>query len=240
MTKFGASFVLALLIAGACAAAPGARAAANCTPRSVSVSGEGNAEAAPGVYVFHLGISQRSTDVRSANAAVDKSAAAAVAAAKSAGLAKKDIQSTNLSISPVYDSDAKPGEPQVYEVTRNLTLTLRDPSHYADLVEGLVKAGVNQITNIEARPADPQALADQALAAAVADARHKAALIAQGLDAKLGPALSLDENGGQMPRPVMMSAMKAAPSGAEAGYEPGRITTQAQVSASFELEPSGC
>ncbi len=230
--------ILVLCTAGF-AAAPAALAANACSPRSVSVSGSGEAQAAPGVYVFHIGVAHRDTDVRAANAAVDRSAASAVAAARAAGLAKKDIQSTNVSITPVYNSKAKPGEPQVYEVTRNITLTLRDPARYADLVEGLIKAGVNRITNIEAQPADPQALADQALAAAVANARHKAALIAQSLGVKLGPATQLSESGGFRPQPRMM-AMSAGVSATEGGYEPGQLTTQAQVSASFELDPSGC
>ncbi|MGH8427981.1 MAG: SIMPL domain-containing protein [Gammaproteobacteria bacterium] len=231
------------LILGLCmttlAAAPLARADNACTPRSVNVSGQGSADAAPGLYVFHVGIAQRGTDVRAANAAVDKAAAATVNAARAAGLAKADIQSTDVSISPVYDSNAKPGEPQIYEVARSLTLTLHDPTRYANLVEGLIQAGVNRITNIEAKPADPQALADQALAAAVADARHKAQLIAQNLGVKLGPAMQLSENGGFQPQPRMM-AMSAGASAKEGGYEPGQITTQAQVSAQFELAPSGC
>ncbi|MGH8225719.1 MAG: SIMPL domain-containing protein [Gammaproteobacteria bacterium] len=230
--------ILALCAAGL-AAAPTVFAANACSPRSVSVSGSGEAQAAPGVYVFHIGISHRDTDVRTANAAVDRSAASTVAAARQAGLAKTDIQSTNVSISPVYNAKAKPGEPQVYEVTRNITLTLRDPAHYADLVEGLIKAGVNRIANIEAKPADPQALNDQALAAAVANARHKAALMAQSLGVKLGPATQLSESGGFRPQPRMM-AMSADASAREGGYEPGQLTVQAQVSASFELNPSGC
>lgn len=232
------SALIAVLCAAGLAAAPAAFAAAACTPHSVNVSGNGEAKAAPGIYVFHLGVSHRSTDVRAANAAVDRSAAAVVTAARKAGLAKADIQSTNVSINPVYNPKAQPNEPQVYEVTRNITLTLRDPARYADLVESLIQAGVNRISNIEAKPADPQALADRALSAAVANAKHKAALIAKSLGVTLGPAISLNESG-QGPRPLVMGAMQAR-SAENGGYEPGMITTQTQVSASFELEPSGC
>lgn len=230
--------LITALCAAGLAAASAALAAAPCTPHSVSVNGSGEVKAAPGIYVFHLGISHRGTDVRAANADVDRSAASVVAAARRAGLAKADIQSTSVSVNPVYNSQAKPNEPQVYEVTRNITLTLRDPARYADLVEALIRAGVNRISSIEAKSADPQALADQALAAAVVNAKHKAALIAQNLGVKLGPAISLNENG-QGPRPLVMGAMQAR-SVESGGYEPGMITTQAQISASFELEPSGC
>ncbi len=239
MNRIHTTLALALCAAGL-AAAPFALAANNCTPRSVSVNGHGKARAVPGLYVFHIGISHRNTDVRAAHAAVDKSAAAAVKAARKAGLADKDIRSTNVSISPVYNLKAKPGEPQVFEVTRDITLTLRDPAHYAALVEGLIKAGVNRITNIEAKPSDPQAMTDEALGKAVLDAKHNAQLVAQKLGVKLGPAINVSVGGNVRPMSRMMAMSAAAPKSESGGYEPGEITTQAEVSASFELSPSGC
>lgn len=220
------------------AATPNILAAQACTPRSISVSGHGETQTAPGLYVFHLGITHRSADVRAANAAVDKSAENVVRAARRAGLAKADISSTQVTISPVYNPKAKPGEPQVFEVTRNITLTLRNPTRYTDLVEGLIGAGVNRIAGIEAKPADPQALADTTLTAAVADARHKAGLIAKGLGVQVGPALDVNEQSYQGPRPVMMDAARSANN--TDGYEPGRIKVSASVSARFAIEPSGC
>lgn len=230
-------FMAALTVASF-AWTPAVLAAAPCTPHSISVNGHGEVHVAPGRYVFHLGISQRSADVPKANAAVDLSAGKVVRAARRAGLALTDIRSTQVTISPVYNPKAGPGEPQVFEVTRNITLTLRDPTRYADLVEGLIKAGVNRIARVEAEPADRQELADKALAAAVADARRKAKVIADGLGVKLGPALSLDEQGYQGPRPVVMNAVRSADR--KGGYEPGRITVNASVSARFATDPSGC
>lgn len=230
---------LAVTLAAACGlCAPGARAAAPCTPHSVSVSGAGSARAAPGMYVFHVAVSERGTDIRAANAEVARKSAAVVAAARKAGIAKPDIRSTNVSVSPVYDPKAKPGAAPFYDVTRNITLTLREPAAYAKLVESLVNAGVNRISGVEARPADPEALSDQALAAAVADARRKAALVAAGLGVRLGPALDVQENGAA-PRPLVMGAMQAR-SAESGGYEPGEITASANVSARFALSPSGC
>jgi uncharacterized protein YggE len=235
-------FFACVLGALALSVAPSALAAGQCSPRSVSVSGSGSAEAAPGEYVFHVGITHRDTDVQTANAAVDKAAASAVRAARNAGVAKKDIRSTEVSISPVYKSDKKADEPQKFQVTREVTITLRDPSHYAKLTEGLIKAGVNRITNIEARPEHPKALADKALSDAVADARHKAKLIAHKLGVRLGPATRVSVSGHVRPMPRMM-AMKATSAGNAAehgGYEHGQIETHAEVSTTFELSPSGC
>lgn len=235
-------FFACALGAFALTVASSALAAGQCSPRSVSVSGSGSAKAAPGEYVFHVGITHRNTDVQTANAAVDKAAAGAVKAARNAGVAKKDIRSTEVSISPVYRSDQKADEPQEFQVTREVTITLREPSHYARLTEGLIKAGVNRITNIEARPAHPDALSDKALADAVADATHKARLIAQKLGVKLGPATRVSVNGNVRPMPRMM-AMKATSAGSVAeqgGYEHGQIKTHAEVSATFEFSPSGC
>lgn len=225
-----------LLVLAAFALTMPAAHAAECTPHSVSVSGKGSVSAAPGVYTFHVSVSRRGTDVRAESAAVDKLATAAVKAARAAGLADADIRSTAVTVNPVYNSDAKPEAPRVFEVRRDLVLTLRNPSRYAQLVQGLVQAGINGIGNIVARPADPAAVADRALTAAVADARHKAALIAKGLGVALGPALSVNENG-QGPRPLVMGERINSEN---KGYEPGTITVRASVAARFALSPSGC
>lgn len=239
MNRFS-SIAALFLCASALLAAPAALADGQCTPRTVSVNGSGSAEAAPGLYVFHVGISHRNSDVRAAHAAVNKAASAAVKAARNAGVAPKDIRSTQVSISPVYHSDENTDKPQEFDVTREVAITLRDPSHYAELTEGLIKAGVNRITSIEARPEHPQKLADQALADAVANAVHKARLMAHKLGVKLGPATRMSESGGARPMPRMM-AMKASSSGAEhGGYMHGQIETRAEVNATFELSPSGC
>lgn len=208
-----------------------------CTPHGLSVSGTGEATGMPGIYVFHVSVSRRSSDVQAASSKVARIAAAAVKHARETGLGKADIQSTAVTISPVYQPKAKPDAPRVYEVRRNIVLTLRDPGRYAQLVEGLMQAGVNGIGHIEAKPSHPRELADKALAAAVADARRKAAVIAKGLGTGLGQALDVQEQGGSGPRPMMMGATRA---NNNHGYEPGRITVNASVSARFALSPSGC
>lgn len=228
---------LAVLFATGFGAAPAVFAAGVCTPRSVGVTGRGEVSTAVGVYVFHIGIAYRNTDIRAANAAVDKASVRAVNAARRAGLVKADIRSTHVTISPVYDAKAKAGEAPRYEVTRTITLALHRPANYGKLVEGLIGAGVNRIADIEARPADPQALADRALAAAVADARHKAQRIAVGLGVHIGPALEVNEQSYPGLRPVMMNATRSGNAG---GYEPGRLTVTAIISARFALSPSGC
>lgn len=239
MNKIAVSCALLASFAGLAFAPFALGGADQCTPRKVSVSGAGSARAAPGLYVFRVGIVQRGTSVQTAHSAVNQSAAAAVHAALEAGVARRDIRSTNISISPVYDSDRGPREAQVFAVKRTISIVLRDPSHYAELAEGLIDAGVNRITRIEAKPAHPQKMADKALAEAVANAAHKARLIARKLGAKLGPALRISQSGGvhPMPRAAAMSIGSAAVGG---GYVQGRITTHAQVSATFALSPSGC
>ncbi len=228
---------IAVLFATGLGVAPAAFAVGVCTPRSVGVTGRGEVRTAVGLYVFHVGIAYRNTDIRAANAAVDKASVRAVNAARRAGLSKADIQSTRVTISPVYDAKAKAGEAPVYEVTRTITLTLRHPANYGKLVEGLIGVGVNRIADIEARPADPQALADRALAAAVADARHKAQRIAAGLGVRIGPALEVNEHSYPGPRPAMMNVLRSGNAG---GYEPGRLAVTAIISARFALSPSGC
>jgi len=237
MLKPAAVIILGLL-SGACyAAAPAPISKSDCTRDSIKVSGKGSAHGIPGIYVFHTSVSQRGTDPQKAGSEVAAHAAAAVKTARAAGLADSDIQSTAISIQPVYTPKAKSGAPQVYEVQRRIVLTLRHPDRYAQLVEGLIKAGINNIGHIEALPANPGAMNDEALRAAVKDARHKAALIAKTLGEKLGPALEVSESNVSGPRPLVMGAART---NSNNGYVPGRITVNESIVAKFALSVRGC
>ena len=93
--------VLALALA-ACSAAPTAHAETDAARRVITVTGEGEASAAPDIASLSIGVE---TQAPSAATALSQNAVkmrAAIDKLKAAGVADKDMQTQNLSINPTY------------------------------------------------------------------------------------------------------------------------------------------
>jgi uncharacterized protein YggE len=206
--------------------------------RWIEVSGEGSVSAAPDFARLTLGVTTTGKDARESMAANAKQANALVAAIKSEGVAPADIQTSDMSISPMF-SNQPPGQASAptiigYSVSNNVTVTVRNISGLGALLDKAVGAGANTIYGISYGENDPSALIDKARPLAVADARRKAEIYAAAGGAKIGRLMELTEEGGA--RPVAFAARAYAPAAAaptpiEAGGDKLTVTVRAR----FEL-----
>lgn len=225
-----------------CLAAPlNAHAQENPMPQPMqnllSVAGHGEMHQRPDMVTITAGVS---TQAETASAALQQNSAAmqgVMQAAKEAGVADKDMQTSNFSVQPRYDysDNAKP-QFLGYEVQNSVTLSLRDVGKLGAALDQLVKAGANQITGISFDVANPASMLDEARRLAVADARHKAEVLAQAGGVKLGKMVSLVEGGAAAP-PVQLraTAAKAAFDGA-APVAAGENVITADVNISWSLD----
>ncbi len=206
--------------------------------RWIEVSGEGSVRAKPDFARVTLGVTTTGKDAREAMAANAKSANALVALIKSEGVAPADIQTSDLSISPMFSNQppAQAGTPTIigYSVSNNVTVTVRDISSLGPLLDKAVAAGANAIYGIGYGQNDPSALLDKARPLAVADARRKAEIYALAGGAKIGRLMELTDEAGA--RPVAFAARTyaqgaAAPTPIEAGEDKLTVTIMAR----FEL-----
>ena len=99
--------------------------------RWVEVSGEGSVSAAPDFARVTLGVTTTAKDAREAMAANAKSANALVQLIKSEGVAPADIQTSGLSISPIFaqqSAAAQANAPTItgYSVRDNVTVIVRE------------------------------------------------------------------------------------------------------------------
>jgi len=206
--------------------------------RWIEVSGEGSVRATPDFARVTLGVTTTGKDAREAMAANAKSANALVALIKSEGVSPADIQTSGMSISPIFSNQppAQAGTPTItgYSVSNNVTVTVRDISGLGALLDKAVAAGANAIYGIGFGENDPSALLDKARPLAVADARRKAEIYAAAGGAKIGRLMELSEEPGA--RPVAFAARTyaqgaAAPTPIEAGQDKLTVTIMAR----FEL-----
>jgi uncharacterized protein len=206
--------------------------------RFVEIRGEGSVSAAPDFARVTLGVTSTGKNAGEAMAANAKAANALVSLVKAEGVAAADIQTSELSISPMF-SQAPPGQqtaPAItgYSVSNNLTVTLRDIPRLGALLDKAVAAGANSIYGIGFGHNDPSALLDKARPLAVADARRKAEIYASAGGARIGRLMVLTEEAGRQ-MPVAFSRTFAAGAPAPAPIEAGEDKLTVTVIARFEL-----
>ena len=124
-----------------------------------------------------MGVQVTRTKVRDAQAAAATAMAAVIAALKAAGVADKDIQTTALSLQPVYDYSNNGNTPKLtgYQIVNSVTATVRRLDTISDVIDGALAAGATTLDGITFRVDDQTAPEAQARAAAMSDARAKAA-----------------------------------------------------------------
>jgi uncharacterized protein YggE len=202
----------------------------------IKVSGEGVVKAVPDILTLHLSVEKAGPNVEAAKQAVDKRTADAIDVARKVGVAKRDITSTQIYISPQYHYDHDERKLVGYRVRRNLTMTLRAINHYPPLLKGLVNAGVNGISGVSAGYSKPEKLREKAFGHAVNDARDKAERLARGFKARLGAVYAIVEQSAPTPHPVMMrQAVKA--NAKSSAFEPGTVKIKARIQVVFRLRP---
>lgn len=229
-----ASMLLALWLA-----APGAY-AAEPEPRVVSVSGQGEAHGPADVAFVTLGVASRAPTIEPARQATNEAVARLLKLTRELSIPDKDVRSTALVIGPDYTYSSK-HEPTIvgYHVTRQVQVELRDLERLGTLLEKAVTAGANEIQPPRLDSTRRADLEREALAAAVADARKNADVIARGLNASVGPPRNVSASGPMRPMPMAAARMATAGLAAEAPetYQTGELSFQASVNATFDLIP---
>ncbi len=208
--------------------------------RSIAVSGEGSVNATPDFARVTLGVTTVGKDAREAMAANAKSVNALVALIKAEGVSTADVQTSGLSISPIYSNQtsAQAGAPTItgYSVSDTVTVTVRDIPRLGALLDKAVAAGANTMYGVAFGENDASALLDKARPLAVADARRKAEIYASAGGAKVGRLMELSEESLAQPVPFAKRAYgQAAPAAAPTPIEAGQDKLTVTISARFEL-----
>jgi uncharacterized protein len=205
--------------------------------RWVEVSGEGSVSAAPDFAEVTLGVTSTGKSAGDAVAANAKAANALVSLIKTEGVAPADIQTSTVSVSPIF-SQPLPNQqtaPTVtgYSVSNNVSVRVRDIPRLGALLDKAVTAGANSIYGIGFGHNDPSTLLDKARPLAVADARRKAEIYAAAGGGRIGRLMVLTEEGGRQPPMAFSRAYAAAPP--PTPIEAGEDKLTVSVNARFEL-----
>jgi uncharacterized protein YggE len=169
---------------------------ANATPATgarITVTGTGNVSGVPNQLSLSMGVQTSAGSVASALRQANAAARSVTAVLRRTGVAASDIQTSGLSIYPNYSGSS--GAPSGYQVSEQLTITLRRLSVAGGQISAAARAGGNATTidGVSLNLSDTGPLLAAARVKAVADARAKAAAYARALGRPLGPVISMSE-----------------------------------------------
>ncbi len=207
----------------------------------ISVSGEGKVQGKPDVAQLSLGVSVLRDNVAAARDQAATSLAAITSAVKADGIADKDIQTTQLDISPQYDYNNGNQTLKGFRVTNTVSVKVRDINTTSKVVDDAVTAGGDntQIQGITFTIDKPEDLQQQARTAAVADAKAKAQTLASAAGVGLGAPITISEGGGVQPIVYAGAQLKNMASSAAAPatpIQPGQLDVTVDVNITWTIK----
>jgi len=233
----------------------------------LSVNGEGRSYREPDLAVFSAGVTSQGTTAAAALSENSRAMTSVIAALKRTGVAERDIQTSNLSINPVYANPERDavmaaqagGRPYVppppqetvvprivgYQANNTVMVRQRKLGDYGKIIDALAGAGANQVNGPTFQIDASQAALDEARGAAMKDARRRAELLATAAGLSIVRIVSISDGGGYFaPQPVTMMSRDIVVTGSApppppppAPMQAGELQMTASVSVQYELAP---
>jgi uncharacterized protein YggE len=204
----------------------------------LDVSATGEATRVPDVAIISAGVVTLASTARAAlqqNAAQMERVRAAL---KRAGIADRDIQTSNISLNPEYRYvQDQPPRLTGYTASNQVSVRFRDIAKSGDILDALVAEGANQINGPSLTIDKPEEALDEARTKAIAIGRARADIYARALGMRVVRLLSVSESGGSYPVPPPMPVMmEARAQAASTKIDPGEQKVSVALGMTFELQ----
>jgi len=195
--------------------------------RTVTVTGTGSVESVPNRAGLSVGVSSDAATARAALAANADKAANVIEALRAAGVARVDLQTTDVTVTPRWDDR---GRQNGFTAHSSVRVDVASVTRAGAILDAAVGAGATETSGPSFDRSDRSELYRNALKAAFADARGKAATLAGEAGASLGAVQRIEESPGVQPLPLFAAARESA-----TPVEPGTTEVQATVTVTFSL-----
>lgn len=162
---------------------------------SISVSGSAEVRVPPDEVNLRLGVESRDVKLDMAVAQNDERLKQVLAFLKTSGVEARDVQTDFVEIHPQYSTEERVQKltPEFYLVRRTIGVRLRKVAQFDDVLQGVLKAGVNYVHGITFRTKDLRKHRDSARQQAIRAAKEKAQALAEELGVKVGKPRTINE-----------------------------------------------
>ncbi len=203
---------------------------------TIVVSGTGRVAVDPDVADLRLGVAVARPTVEAARAAAAETMTAILAAVASAGVERRDIRTSLLSVQPRYDyRDGKAPALTGYDLANAVEVTVRDLGNLGPVVDGALTAGATSLDGLAFRVDDPREAERTARTAAVAEARARAEVLAAAGAVTLTTVLAIVEGGPPPTWPQPKAARMMATADAGTPVEAGTTEIAVTVTVTFGI-----
>lgn len=207
------------------------------------VSGSGQARVAPDEAHVRLGVVAQAPTARAVQDQVNRAANAVLEAIRKVGIAAEDVQTSGLSLSPLYSQVHQGNENQAPKITgyqANNTVTVRvgDLAKVGPVIDAGLGAGANSLEGVDFGLRNDEAARAEALADAARTARAKAETLAKALGVRLGEILEVAEGGVSIsppPSPRGMVRMEAMSMMSSTPVSAGQVGVEATVTLRYRI-----
>jgi uncharacterized protein YggE len=229
---------LALVVLGALALAPTARAVANEDgPGLMSVTGEASVPAIPDMATLRLAVVTEARTGAQALAENTVRMQAVLDELRGFDIAERDLQTSELTLSPVYENTPElrnlPRRLIAFRAQNGLTVRVRDLDRLGEILDVSVRDGANSFGGLSFGVQAPGPVEAEARDRAMKDALARARTLAEAAGVGLGPIRSITEHGGSGGPRMMRAEMAMADSAVPVAV--GEVTVSASVSLVIEL-----
>jgi len=203
----------------------------------LDLSATGEATRVPDLAVISTGVV---TKAATARAALEQNAARMErvrAALKRAGIADRDIQTSNINLNPEYRYvQDRPPQLTGYTASNQVSVNFHDIAKSGDILDVLVAEGANQINGPSLTIDKPEEPLDEARTKAIAIGRARADIYARALGMRVVRLLSVSEGGSYAVPPPMPVMMEARAQAASSKIDPGEQKVSVTLGMTFELQ----
>jgi uncharacterized protein len=209
-------------------------------PRSIHVSGLGKVNVAPDKADLNLSVEAQAKTAEVARSQAALAMDALIKAVKAEDVEDKDIQTHSVSLYPSYSPDTA-NKIASYQLTNQVTVSIRDINKVSEIIDSAVKAGGNytRVTGINFGLENPEKALAEAREKAYANAKMKAQQYAKLAGVTLGSLLHISESSDTNPNPMAyaeMGVMKYASDRAATPIQAGEQEVSVNVDVIFGIQ----
>lgn len=197
----------------------------------ITVNGTGTITSVPDEATFTVGVQTQGPTAHEALAANSEQMRRVIEAVRSAGVAKDDVQTQDVSVSANYfEANRIDG----YAANNSVLVTIDGVSSAGKVLDAASNAGANQVYGPTLSRSDEDEQQAKALREAVGDAQKKAEALAAAAGVSLGRVTAITEGFSGGAEPYYAADLRLAKSSG-APIEPGTQDTRATVSVTFAI-----
>jgi uncharacterized protein len=207
---------------------------------TISMSGYAEQKVIPDTATLNIGVVVQSATAKEAS---DKNAAlmsAVIAELKATGLQDKEIKTSYVSVSPIYNYDTNATTQTItgYSASNSVQITTRKLDNLSEIIDRSTAAGANEIGSISFSVSDDRQkqLSEDLMNEAVADASSKATMLAKSLGVEITgvQTSSISESGGSRVYYDMETAAKGSET-VSTPIQPGESTVSMSVQVTYYI-----